>query len=37
MLDDRKGAAGVLAVDLEDDTDAGCEPTYTTFAWLDDL
>ena len=37
MLDDREGAAAVLAVDLEDDPNARRETTRPTFARLDDL
>ena len=37
MLDDRQRAAGVLAVDLEDDADARRESAGSTLAGLDDL
>ena len=37
MLDGRQGTAGVLAVDLEDDADAGRETAGPALAGLDDL
>jgi hypothetical protein len=37
MLNDRECAAAVLAIDLEDDADAGYETAGPSLAGLDDL
>ena len=37
VLDDRQRATGVFAVDLEDDTDTGCQTSASTLAGLDNL